>query len=117
LRDRGPCHYICSILTSKTLVLTSTIFDLQGGRGLHPTLLQHSNKFSGVLNGIDIDAWDPATDPLLEYQYNADDLDSKYANKYALRQKLGLSADGDDEGRPLVRVKRWLSILRVFPRL
>lgn len=93
------------------------ICGFQGGRGLHPTLLQHSNKFSGVLNGIDTDAWDPATDPLLEYQYSADDLDSKYANKFALRQKLGLSVIGDDEGRPLVRVKRWLGILRVSSSL
>ncbi|GAQ78501.1 starch synthase [Klebsormidium nitens] len=91
-----------NVVTTVSPTYSREVLGPEGGRGLHPTLLQHRAKFSGVLNGIDNDAWDPATDPLLEFQYSAENVDSKYANKYALRQKLGLSTEGDDEGRPLV---------------
>lgn len=75
---------------------------LQGGKGLHDTLGVHSKKFIGVLNGIDEEVWDPATDALVDYQYSADDIDGKYVNKQKLRERLRLASQGDDEKRPLV---------------
>ncbi|CAK7350256.1 unnamed protein product [Dovyalis caffra] len=62
-----------------------------GGRGLHSTLSFHSKKFVGILNGIDVDAWNPAADTFLKVQYNANDLHGKTENKIALRKFLGLS--------------------------
>jgi glycogen synthase len=73
---------------------------MQGGKGLQSTLSAHSKKFIGVLNGIDTDIWNPATDPFLEVQYNANDLQGKSENKEALRRNLGLSSE--DVKRPLV---------------
>lgn len=73
---------------------------MQLGRGLHSTLSTHSKKFIGILNGIDTDAWNPATDTSLEVQYNANDLQGKAENKEALRRNLGLSSA--DVRRPLV---------------
>lgn len=73
---------------------------MQGGRGLHSTLNFHSKKFIGILNGIDTDAWNPATDTFLKVQYNANDILGKAENKEALRKKLGLSSV--DAQRPLV---------------
>ncbi|KAI5396369.1 hypothetical protein KIW84_062537 [Lathyrus oleraceus] len=64
----------------------------EGGKGLHSTLSTHSKKFIGVLNGIDTDIWNPATDPFLEVHYNANDLQGKSENKEALRKNLGLSS-------------------------
>jgi starch synthase len=75
---------------------------VQGGKGLQGTLAQHSRKFYGVLNGIDDEAWNPATDSLLNHQYSADDLSGKEANKRMLRERLGLATQGDDARRPLV---------------
>lgn len=75
---------------------------MQGGKGLHATLGTHSRKFFGVLNGIDEETWDPATDSLIDYQYSADDVDGKFVNKQKLRERLGLSSQGEDESRPLV---------------
>jgi glycogen synthase len=75
---------------------------VQGGKGLQGTLAQHSRKFYGVLNGIDDEAWNPATDSLLNHQYSADDLSGKEANKRMLRERLGLTTQGDDARRPLV---------------
>ena len=63
---------------------------VQGGRGLQVTLAEHTAKFSGVLNGIDTEAWDPLTDPLIEQQFDWRDLGGKAANKSALRAYLGL---------------------------
>lgn len=73
---------------------------MQGGQGLDSTLSLHSKKFIGILNGIDTDSWNPATDTFLEVQYNANDLQGKEENKEALRKKLGLSSV--DVKRPLV---------------
>ena len=67
------------------------------------TLGVHSKKFFGVLNGIDVEVWDPARDILIDYQYSADDVDGKFINKQKLRERLGLGSQGDDEKRPLVR--------------
>uniref|UniRef100_A0A7N0T3V2 starch synthase n=1 Tax=Kalanchoe fedtschenkoi TaxID=63787 RepID=A0A7N0T3V2_KALFE len=62
------------------------------GQGLHGTLNSHSRKFVGILNGIDTDVWNPATDNALQVQYNSKDLQGKAENKGALRRQLGLSS-------------------------
>lgn len=69
---------------------------------MQSTLGEHLKKFFGVLNGIDEEVWNPATDILVDYQYSADDIDGKYVNKQKLRKRLGLASQGDDEKRPLV---------------
>ncbi|KAK6150057.1 hypothetical protein DH2020_017582 [Rehmannia glutinosa] len=51
-----------------------------------------AEKFVGILNGIDTDAWNPATDPFLKVQYNSNDIEGKAENKEALRRHLGLSS-------------------------
>lgn len=68
------------------------LHDLQGGRGLHSTLISHSKKFIGILNGIDTDAWNPATDTFLKVQYAANDLQGKAETKEAMRRHLQLSS-------------------------
>jgi len=80
--------------------MNDIIVQMQGGHGLHSTLSAHSKKFIGILNGIDTDAWNPATDAFLPVQYNATDLQGKAENKQALRRNLGLSST--DVRRPLV---------------
>ncbi|KAH7568611.1 hypothetical protein JRO89_XS06G0022100 [Xanthoceras sorbifolium] len=71
-----------------------------GGKGLHSTLNFHSKKFVGILNGIDTDTWNPATDTFLKVQYNANDLQGKAENKVALRRHLALSFA--DARQPLI---------------
>jgi starch synthase len=60
------------------------------GYGLGHTLHQHEHKFSGVLNGIDYDVWNPEIDRYLPHHYTAEDLTGKAKNKKALREKLWL---------------------------
>lgn len=60
------------------------------------------SKFMGVRNGIDVDIWNPETDPSLPARFGAEDLVAgKAACREALRQRLGLTGWGD---RPMVGV-------------
>jgi len=64
------------------------------GEGLDSHLRYHSPRLSGIVNGIDVDIWNPETDALLAATYNADSaIDLKKANKRALQEKLGLDLD------------------------
>ncbi|CAM6101353.1 unnamed protein product [Calypogeia fissa] len=98
-----------NVITTVSPTYAQEVRAPEAGRGLHLTLAQHFRKFVGILNGIDDEAWNPATDPLLQFQYSADDLSGKSANKSALRSRLGL-ATADSE-RPLVAV-----ITRLVPQ-
>jgi starch synthase len=61
------------------------------GCGLQETLHQYSDKFGGVLNGIDYDVWNPEIDPYIAAQYSPDTIGEKYLNKDALRNRLWLN--------------------------
>ncbi|XP_047165476.1 probable starch synthase 4, chloroplastic/amyloplastic isoform X3 [Vigna umbellata] len=89
-----------NIVTTVSPTYAQEVRTAEGGHGLHSTLSSHSRKFIGILNGIDTDAWNPATDAFLPVQYNATDLQGKLENKQALRRKLGLSSA--DIRKPLV---------------
>ncbi|NET70793.1 MAG: glycogen synthase GlgA [Sphaerospermopsis sp. SIO1G2] len=69
------------------------------GCGLGHTLYLQQDKFSGVLNGIDYDFWNPEVDGHISDNYNWDDFELKAYNKKALRERLML---GHDEKKPLI---------------
>lgn len=68
------------------------------GFGLEPTLHTHGMKFGGVLNGIDYDVWNPETDSNIPAHYSASNIQPKYDNKRALRERLWLA----DNEKPIV---------------
>ncbi len=68
------------------------------GFGLEPTLHIHHHKFGGVVNGVDYSIWNPEIDPHIPVRYNVDNVDGKYDNKRALRQRLMLA----DNEKPIV---------------
>ena len=61
-----------------------------GGHGLEPILLENEGKLVGILNGIDVDFYNPETDSALEQTYNLDTLAGKAANKRALQELFNL---------------------------
>jgi starch synthase len=65
------------------------------GMGLDGLLQQRAGVLSGILNGIDLEVWDPATDPYLAANYGAGRLSGRSANKDALQRKLGLAPRPD----------------------
>jgi starch synthase len=61
------------------------------GCGLEGVLQYRHDALSGILNGIDPHEWDPATDPHLAANYNADTVSlGKPLCKAALQKELGL---------------------------
>ncbi|KAJ7968884.1 Starch synthase, chloroplastic/amyloplastic [Quillaja saponaria] len=88
-----------NIVTTVSPTYAQEVRTAEGGQSLHSTLNFHSKKFVGILNGIDTDSWNPATDTFLKVQYSASDIQGKSENKEALRRHLGLSSA--DNKRPL----------------
>lgn len=61
-----------------------------GGFGLHATFNGLGDRLLGVLNGIELDIWDPATDPYIAACYSSDALSGKARCKMALQRAYGL---------------------------
>lgn len=61
------------------------------GVGLDGVLRAQAHKLTGILNGIDTQAWNPSSDPLLPHPYSAADLAGKARNKAALQVRCGLA--------------------------
>ncbi|MEM7554196.1 MAG: glycogen synthase GlgA [Cyanobacteria bacterium P01_A01_bin.84] len=68
------------------------------GYGLGHTLEVYQNKFSGILNGIDYDMWNPEKDRYTPYHYSKENFEDKVWNKKALRERLLLQ----DTDKPIV---------------
>jgi starch synthase len=63
------------------------------GCGLDGVIRDRGSAVSGVLNGIDTDAWNPATDSAIALRYDAERLAGKANCRAALQAELGLDAD------------------------
>jgi starch synthase len=64
------------------------------GVGLHGLLSFRRRTLHGVLNAIDTDAWNPATDPLIPATYTPRTLARKAESRSALVARAGLADDG-----------------------
>ena len=67
----------------------------EGGFGLHETFRALGNRLCGVVNGIDTDLWDPASDPEIAARFSAADLTGKGVCKAVLQRRYGLPAAAD----------------------
>lgn len=56
-----------------------------GGRGLDSCLQSIQDRFSGILNGIDFQYWNPAKDPYLPVKYSSKRF---FNNKYEIQKQL-----------------------------
>jgi starch synthase len=63
------------------------------GYGLDGLLQHRATRLSGILNGIDAQAWNPARDPHLVSRYSLRRLTHKLPNKTALQQEFNLQVD------------------------
>ncbi|MBY6200956.1 glycogen synthase GlgA [Maritalea mobilis] len=62
------------------------------GAGLHGVIEARASDLAGILNGIDTEAWDPTTDPLIAAPFKTPR--GKARNKAALRREFGLPEAG-----------------------
>jgi starch synthase len=65
------------------------------GYGLEGLLRHRSAQLSGILNGIDANVWNPATDPWLAATYDERRLAGKSLDKQALQTEMGLPPGPD----------------------
>ena len=63
--------------------------------GLDSILRPRRYKLSGIVNGIDMDTFNPATDPAIAVNYSLETREDKVKNKLALQKELGLPEDPD----------------------
>ena len=87
-----------------TTVSPSYALEIQsddGGMGFGGLLRARSDSMSGILNGIDLDVWNPASDPEITKPFSANALAGKSKNKAALQKNLKLRVD---KGAPLFTV-------------
>jgi len=71
----------------------------EGGSGLDGLLRSRHLDLHGILNGLDDDVWNPATDRRLAARFDATSLERRAANKRALQERLGFEVS---ERTPLV---------------
>lgn len=60
------------------------------GFGLDGVVRERRDRMVGIVNGIDAEIWNPATDPHLASRYSASDLEGKRVCKAELQRELGL---------------------------
>jgi starch synthase len=65
----------------------------EGGHGLDGVLRMRSDRLAGIPNGIDLDSWNPSTDPEIAATFDRETLTRRAANKAALQQEAGLERD------------------------
>jgi starch synthase len=77
---------ITTVSPSYALEIQTSAF----GYGLEGLLLHRKDVLSGILNGIDLEIWNPETDPLIPQHYRAASLAEKQYNKAELQRRFAL---------------------------
>jgi len=78
------------LLTTVSRTYAREIQTPEHGFGLDPMLRARAERLVGIVNGVDYDSWDPATDPHLPEHYSAQDPGNKEKLKRQLLEKVGL---------------------------
>jgi starch synthase len=86
---KGGIHYSDAI-TTVSPTHAHELLDPQGGMGLAPYLNNRRGDLFGILNGVDYEHWNPATDKFIPANYDRDDMGGKLVCKAVLQERFGL---------------------------
>jgi starch synthase len=92
----GKVNFLKGGLTFSDAVVTVSpthaheLRTVKGGFGLHDTFISLRNRFTGIINGIDFEEWNPETDKVITARYSKDDLRGKKKCKAALQRAFRL---------------------------
>jgi starch synthase len=92
------------VITTVSPTYAKEIQTKEYGAGFEGILSARADRLFGVLNGIDVDTWNPAKDPHLPQPYDESSLDAKAASRAELMQVLGSRINPKAVKRPLVGV-------------
>ncbi|KAL7096219.1 hypothetical protein ACP275_10G068800 [Erythranthe tilingii] len=95
---KGGIVYSNAVVTVSPTYLKETLCS----GWLAGTLIRHRDKYFGILNGIDTEIWNPATDAFLPAKFDAKKVEGKKQCKVYVQRGLGLDPEGDIDKVPLV---------------
>lgn len=90
-----------NIISTVSESYSKEIFDDYYAHGLAEIIKKNSSKIKGILNGIDIEAYNPETDDALFENYSINNIKNKSLNKQNLQSLSGLP---QDNGVPLIGI-------------
>jgi len=76
------------------------------GSGMEGGLAARKDTVTGILNGLDVDAWDPSKDRDIESRYSMTTLSKRRANKTLIQKEHGFAVDHEV---PLIGLVSYLS--------
>ena len=80
----------CERFSTVSPTYANEIKTAQYAHGLQDIINRNASKLTGILNGIDVDSYDPATDKALFANFDAEHLDNKAVCNSELQNMLGL---------------------------
>jgi starch synthase len=81
------------MLTTVSPTYAREILSAEGGYGLDGVLRARADRLAGILNGIDTESWNPATDADLVATFDGATLSRRSRNKTELQREAGLDPD------------------------
>ncbi len=104
----GKISYLKGGINSSNKITTvspryaTEILGREMGFGFDGVLSRRAADLRGILNGIDVQRWNPSADPFIAAPYGIDDLSGKAADKRALLETAGLEPNDATLARPLI---------------
>ncbi len=92
------------VITTVSPTYAREILTPRFGMGLNGVLNERVEILRGIVNGIDLDVWDPATDEFLPQTFDINTLRRKRENRQPLLDRFGL--DSDDRGPIFAAISR-----------
>ena len=83
----------CDAITAVSPTYAQELRCAYYAHGMESVMQLNAGKLHGVLNGIDMDRYDPAKDPGIFANYSPEDLSGKAADKEQLQKQLNLNVD------------------------
>ncbi|MCQ2802505.1 MAG: glycogen synthase [Bacilli bacterium] len=87
---RAAIHY-CDKIVAVSPTNRNELLNNESSNGLDGPLRMREFDFTGILNGIDVDGFNPKTDKYITSNYDSSSIKNKIENKKLLCKKLGLS--------------------------
>jgi len=122
----GKVNYMAAAIRTATVINTVSeryaeeIQTPAFGEGLYELLRKRAADVYGIVNGIDYDDWNPATDRALPAHFSPGAMSGKAACKAALQREMGLPVDPDVPVASAITRLAWqkgLDVLaKVLPR-